>query len=289
MGSTKYRYTPFYDDMAQYPGLAIFHRFSGPWAWILHDGTQEVLEKEKIVNDALAGIQAARGSATILTVTDCLRIHMEGNSDLNGKIRDYKDSIRNYSRDLYLSYKISKLPDPAQYYSNYLKQYQGLFDHGIFGPTGESAEVYQPNPSPDMCAWKTIPDADIFTSYIVDNSEWIEKHIWSRLRRFSKRGKQPHHTPERTYVWYDVIVAFMDTVTCIFVPLLLTVSMFALISIRSIKIRVAIVGVFGLLFSLSVKVMGGHPSRGEVFAATAAFYAVASVFVGTTSANTACN
>ena len=59
--------------------------------------------------------------------------------------------------------------------------------------------------------------------------------------------------------------------------------MFALVSVRPLKARIALVGVFGLVFALSAKVFTGRIRRGEIFAYTAAFFAISSVFVDTTS------
>ena len=79
------------------------------------------------------------------------------------------------------------------------------------------------------------------------------------------------------------ITSSIDFVTCIFVPLLLMAVMFALVSVRPLKARIALVGVFGLVFALSAKIFTGRISRGEIFAYTAAFFAISSVFVGTTN------
>lgn len=75
----------------------------------------------------------------------------------------------------------------------------------------------------------------------------------------------------------------VDFITCIFVPFLLTTAMFALVLIHPLKVRIAMVGIFGLVFSLSAKVVCGKTSRGEIFAYSAAFFAVASVFVSATN------
>jgi hypothetical protein len=82
---------------------------------------------------------------------------------------------------------------------------------------------------------------------------------------------------------YNRIVETVDAITCVFVPLLLTATMFALVEVGRLRVRIAVIGVFGLIFSISVKAIAGHLTRGEVFSATAAFFAVASVFVGSTS------
>jgi xanthosine utilization system XapX-like protein len=59
--------------------------------------------------------------------------------------------------------------------------------------------------------------------------------------------------------------------------------MYSLVYVRPMNARIALVGVFGLVFAVSAKIFTGRISRGEIFAYTAAFFAISSVFVGTTS------
>lgn len=118
----------------------------------------------------------------------------------------------------------------------------------------------------------------------MNHGEWLEKHLFRRVRWLFNRWRDSSHG-NQTSTRHDSIVGMMDYITCVFVPVILTAAMFTLASIKPLMIRIAIVGVFGLLFSLSVKTISGHPTRVEVFAVTAGFFAVASVFVGTTSGN----
>lgn len=151
-----------------------------------------------------------------------------------------------------------------------------------FGFTQEDATVYfGPSERTDTCAWRGLSTNDILTRKFVEWSPWIEKRILERFRRLCRRISRSQRW-DRPDVPYHRVVDIMDTLTCISASLLLTGAMFALVSIDPLLARIGAVGGFGTLFALAVKIMAGNPSRGEVFAATAAFFAVASVFVSNT-------
>lgn len=80
----------------------------------------------------------------------------------------------------------------------------------------------------------------------------------------------------------------MDTMSCLLASVLLAVTVFILSVVSPLKLRIVTIGIAGTLFSLCVKLMAGDPSRSEVFGATAAFYAVTVVFVGSTNDKCAC-
>lgn len=122
----------------------------------------------------------------------------------------------------------------------------------------------------------------MLSTFYINHSDWIEKHVLRRLRDLRNCYRPSPHGTQVTRVRLSTIVRTIDMSTCIFVPLLLTATMFALVSVRPLKVRIALVGVFGLAFSFSSKLISGRISRGEIFAYTAAFFAVASVFVSTT-------
>lgn len=130
----------------------------------------------------------------------------------------------------------------------------------------------------------------MLSTFFINNAEWFQINVINRIKRPFRRqrhlaeGEEPNE-PDEPDIPYDRIVMVVDAVVCIFAPVLLDVEMFALVAIKPLTVRIAIVGVFGVVFALSVKGFAGHLSRGEVFAITAAYFAVASVFVGTTSDN----
>lgn len=108
-----------------------------------------------------------------------------------------------------------------------------------------------------------------------------------RLRRRSK-AKEPEDTQIRTGLRYSLMVAVMDIASCLIASILLVASVVALAWGRSMVVQTAIVAIFGVVFALLLKLMAGKIKRGEVFGATAAFYAVAVVFLVSMSKDCGC-
>lgn len=182
-----------------------------------------------------------------------------------------------------MSQQIMKLPDQPAYATRFLARFGSpTFDHisGCFGLTQEQSKLYLGPPRySDSCAWRGLPNGDKLTKGFIRISPWIEGHVLKHLRAFIP-GKRRTEQRATTGIDHEVVVEIMDYLTCITVSLLLTGALFGLAHIQPLGARIAGIGAFGTLFSLFVKLVTGDASRrAEVFAATAAFFAVASVFV----------
>jgi hypothetical protein len=189
------------------------------------------------------------------------------------------------AKDLCLFSQLFELPEHAPYFNKRLRQYPDLFENGDFGPTDEKgvAEEYQNSASRDFVAVVGADTSEMLINLFANNVDWIEKHILHRVRKWFGRSSQQRD--EERGVELATIIKTIDALTCLFVPLLFTATMFALALTRQLMIRIAVVGAFGLAFTMSAKLIYNRMSRGEIFAFTAAFFAVASVFVSTTENN----
>ena len=181
-----------------------------------------------------------------------------------------------------------KLPHQNGFYARDLATFvsprcKPIFENERFIPTGENAMWYQDTPEGrDTCALKDIPRDDFLTMRFIYLSRWLDNHILARIRKRLRRGKASN-SDAQAYLHLDSIVGIMDTLSCLLASVTLAVTVLILADVRPLKIRIAIVGIAGTLFALCVKLMAGNPSRGEIFGATAAFYAVAAVFLGSTN------
>jgi hypothetical protein len=176
--------------------------------------------------------------------------------------------------------ELFKLPIHAPYFSRRFKGYEELFHNGHFGPTDEqgAAAEYRDAESHDFVAGVGMDRSDILNNLWADNVDWIEKQIFRRVRSWLRLDQQSSDTR----VDLETIIKTIDALTCLFVPLLFTATLFALALIRRLMVRIAVVGALGIAFAVSAKLIYGRISRGDIFAFTAAFFAVASVFVSTT-------
>jgi len=198
---------------------------------------------------------------------------------------------------LCMSEQIMKLPHQDAFHTKHLSEFKlpmfkDIFVNDEFVPTGEDAETYR-NQSrmEDTCAWASLPRTDFLTLRFIHSGKWIEQHILSRLRRFPpfrKPVKPAMQTDRDVRLRHDRIVSVMDTITCLVASALLTASVLALSWLGPLRVRIAIVGAFGTLFALLVKLLGGDVGRAEIFTATAAYFAVAVVFVSSTTVDCGC-
>jgi hypothetical protein len=170
-----------------------------------------------------------------------------------------------------------------------LPDFKPLFDSNEFVPTGEDAATYQDDPDQsDTRAWRTMSHGDFLTKRFRQASPWIDEHILARWR-WLVHGIKPTNVRKTSSKNLSHLVGAMDTLTCLFASLSLALTVVVLALVRPLSIRITLIGIFGTLFALLLKLMAGSPTRGEVFGATAAFYAVAVVFVGSTNNDCACS
>ncbi|KAH8733088.1 hypothetical protein GQ44DRAFT_745303 [Phaeosphaeriaceae sp. PMI808] len=298
-------YSSLYKHIAKYPELGLFRRFGAFWAKKLHDDTSEVLARLEVLNGELQKCPDLDAK----TVLDCpLRFVKEKCSkeypDGDNRYRllltawtEYDRALVRYGKTLCLSEQIMKLPAQNSFYTKLLAgwklpYFKPIFNYDVdeaeFVPTGEKAATYQDNPNKtDTVALKAVPRGDILTTWFLDSSPWINKHIVNRLRSPVHKDR-PNVPLEAVSMRGDFVVGSMDMLSCLLASILLVAAVAALAYVRPLWIRILIIGLLGTFFPLLLKLMSGNPTRGEVFGTTAAFYAVAAVFVGSTGNNCGC-
>lgn len=169
-----------------------------------------------------------------------------------------------------------------------LPGYKPIFENHVFVPTGEDEDTYQGDPDrTDTCAWRSIPRKDLLTTCFIHFSRWLHKSFLVRWRT-PRHGAVWAVPRPPVYMLHGRLVGAMDTISCLFASALLAATIKVLAVVRPLGTRIGVIAVLGTLFALLLKVMAGNPTRGEVFGATAAFYAVAVVFVSSTNNNCAC-
>jgi hypothetical protein len=173
-----------------------------------------------------------------------------------------------------MSQQVMSLPTQNVFTAKQLAEWEMLFESNQFVPTGEEADRYQGHPDQaDTCAWRTIPRGDLLSLIFLYLSRWYATYDWYPWRTPQHDTEQALPKPP-AHVRYGRLVALMDTLSCLFVSALLAVTVKVLAVVRPLNVRIAVIAALGTLFALLLKLMAGNPTRGEVFGATAAFYAV---------------
>jgi hypothetical protein len=192
-------------------------------------------------------------------------------------------------KTLCMSEQIMKLPHQDGFHARDMATFvhpkcRSIIEQGRFMLTGEDAAWYQDTQrGRDTCALRDIPRDDFLTLRFIYLSRWIETRVLARIRKWTKRRSHPEQLDTQAYWQLDSFVGVLDIFSCVLASSILAVTVLILAVVRPLKVRIAIVGIAGTVFALSVKLMAGNPSRGEIFGATAAFYAVAVVFLGSTN------
>lgn len=172
------------------------------------------------------------------------------------------------------------LPEHAPFATRHLRHFgPPVFENGRFGITRELDEFYLgPSNLNDACGW--IAQKDFLTERFGHIAAWIDAHIWRRFfTSKARRAQRESEVDDPPYLPNHLLVGVMDVLTCILVSGLLMGAMFALYRIKSSTTGIGVVGALGVVFSISVKILASQSRRIEVCAATAAFFAVAVVFV----------
>jgi hypothetical protein len=191
-----------------------------------------------------------------------------------------------------MSEQVMKLPCQDPYYTSHLDEFKppgfkDFFVDDVCVLTGEEAKSFKDwTETMDNCAWGGLSNKDFITMRFIRSSKWIEKHILSRLRRCSP-SKKPSDPRIQTDMRHSRIVSVMDTITCLVASILILLSVLVLVWVEPLKTRVVLIGVFGTLFALALRLLAGDITRAGVFAAMAGFYAVEVAFVATTTTTTA--
>ncbi|KAF2467395.1 uncharacterized protein BDR25DRAFT_344812 [Lindgomyces ingoldianus] len=286
MQRIKYRYSALYKEIAAFPALANFQRYTEEWAWILYNDSLDIKQKRKECDDLIADIKGFPRGKQVFTVTDWHPIHPEEeNPMLTEKVHSSTSKLNFKGKDLLLAYEVAQLPSQRNLFAKRFRDYPNLFKDEVFGPTGESEEIYKQVPAhSDTCSLKDIARQDPVTEFFINNLEsmytWVSEYV---LRRGKKLKDNPEMAERDDGVAVATISAIVEVLTCLCVPLYMTITMFLLSCFRSTKVQIAILAPFGTFFVFSLKVMVGPLPRYELFAITAQYLAVLGIFIGASS------
>ncbi|KAF2202876.1 hypothetical protein GQ43DRAFT_470502 [Delitschia confertaspora ATCC 74209] len=268
-----YQYHPFYDYLAEYPEGIKVRRFIGEWAWILNCEVSNIRELEKKCRIAMAESHGFCSGVSPWNPTDWHPLQMGSNAKLKAIIEELQTAIKEYTRDLLQFEQVMRLPSPSPRHMAKLLEAREFFEGGVFGPTGED-EVRYKELGRDSCAVISLPKEEPVTHIAINIIERLSGHRWSRFL-----GIPPHVGNTQTLWGLDLqkLDTVVDYTTYILLDVLLTGALFVLGVVQNAKQRIALIGGFYIPFVLLIKATA-HPRRVEMFAISAAYFAIASVF-----------
>jgi len=296
------RYSVLYGEIVENPELAKFRRHLDLWTWILYNQTGEIDKLRRECDELIKTIGAEIPGWTVRTLLDYHRAYdLHDHPVLRSKIDVLKISVRQYSRfwpilcakdcadggnvgeDLRLATHVASLPHQSDIYARHFAARKTLFEEGLFGPTKEKAAMYTQIPShADTCSFKDgdLDEQDMLTAFVIRHLESVNTYVTRFITRVLRQRSLEDGVASQQYLELDKIQMVANILTGIYVPVFLAICLGILSCIESEKNRIVVLGVLGILLALLMVVCVPVPKRNDMFAITAAFFAVGGIFIG---------
>ncbi|KAI4662057.1 uncharacterized protein J4E78_004848 [Alternaria triticimaculans] len=168
-------------------------------------------------------------------------------------------------------------------YARHFAARKTLFEEGLFGPTKEEAAMYTQVPShADTCSFKDgeLDEQDMLTAFVIRHLESVNTYVTQLITRILRQRTLEEGVAPRQYLELNKIQMVANILTGIYVPVFLAICLGILSCIESEKNRIVVLGVLGILLALLMVVCVPVPKRNDMFAITAAFFAVGGIFIG---------
>jgi len=97
MQGLNHRLSGLYEEFAETPELAKFHRFLGLWSWSLNARIGKIQKLCKEIKKLVAEVQGVPSERSVLEVTDYHQIYDDGDHpELNKKNEELTELLRQY-------------------------------------------------------------------------------------------------------------------------------------------------------------------------------------------------
>jgi hypothetical protein len=98
MQGLNHRLSGWYEEFAETPELAKFHRHLELWSWILNAHSGEIQKLRKDCDKLVAEVQGVATERSVFVVTDYHQIYDDGDHrELKDKIKELTRLLRQYS------------------------------------------------------------------------------------------------------------------------------------------------------------------------------------------------
>jgi hypothetical protein len=291
-------FSNLYTDFVETPELTKFHRYIGPWSWILNNHVAGIEQKLKECHDAIADVHGMARERSVIHVTDyhraydteehpILKIMME---DLRNRIRRYSTSelvtnigahanTSNVGEDLVLAHQLANMSEQDQVFARHFAENDSLFDGGVYGPTKEDADMYRQVPChSDLCSLKGREQEDPGTNFVLKHLKSMYKFYRIVISWVLRRPLPEDTVPE--YVLLSTVRAAMHFLASIHVVLLFSGTLAVLNSLDSDAKRIAVLGCLAFVLLWSLILLIPSLKRNDLFAIAAAYFAVGGIFIG---------
>jgi hypothetical protein len=178
------------------------------------------------------------------------------------------------------------MPNQPKVYARNFAKKKDVFSGGFYVPTREPADIYSQVPSSvRLCVLKgEEEEEDVVTPTVVKLADWV----YIRLRAAINRVPKKHTDPEllhQQYIKKATLRTAMNVLTATFLPTFLAGTLGFLSLLKSDKMRIVVLGILALVLTMSSTLLVPklNSKRSDLYAITAAYFAVGGVYIGTKS------
>ncbi|KAH8652463.1 hypothetical protein BX600DRAFT_95137 [Xylariales sp. PMI_506] len=270
--------------MGTYPEVAIFRRFASLNALnLLHlQAELHILEatlEEQIRNDAASDDYWRRTYDRDWESLSQSTSAKDGNSEQWRLMQQVREKLNEYNQGLVFQHMVANIKSPNMTDIKFLQKWMATPDMGGIQLIGPDSEIWNDNELVELACLRPRL-----------NDSWLSSFVSSKFIRWwhyaigwyfkgpnptSVHGKTVHYPQEQLTRLTMVIGTTIASVLPLFSILVLSL-------VTRIALRLIIIGVFSVLFSLGLGLFTNGRMI-EIFSATSAFAAVQVVFVGSTS------
>ncbi|KAB2573310.1 hypothetical protein DBV05_g8034 [Lasiodiplodia theobromae] len=265
--------------MGDIPETAIFRRFGFLNAQNLLYMQAELVNLEDRLRRVQARDARASGSREWYAKNWFFLGHPEDQEDGDDEqwelVKEIRERLKEYNETIIQQLKITSVDPPGSSDLHYIQRYlvSEDMDNGVL--TGKDSELWGSLENPkeharDLLALLGRHNGDLFSS-------WVAESVADKLTKLQQNGRLSA-TPRLGDITDQKLLRWTFMITSVIASALPILSIAVLYCVRSIKLRLVLIGVFNVVLSC---VLAGFTSakRAEVFGVCAAFSAVCVVFV----------
>jgi hypothetical protein len=178
------------------------------------------------------------------------------------------------------------MPDQSKAYARHFAKKKDVSRGGLYVPTKEPADIYSQVPSHHgLAALRDSEEEDVMTEFLLEHASWVYTRLRKLIDWVLNRHRDEELLPQK-YIRITTLRTKMNIFVAILLPIFLAGTLGGLSRLRSDKMRIVVLGILALVLTMSLIVLVPKLKRSDLWAITAAYFAVGGVFIGAKSTDT---
>jgi hypothetical protein len=180
------------------------------------------------------------------------------------------------------------MPDQSKAYARYFAKQNDVFRDGLYVPTMERADIYSQVPSHRyLCTLRGAEEEDVMTDFLLKLAGSVYRRLHGLVDWVFKRRADEELLHQR-YIRLTTARTTMNVLAATCLPIFLAGTLGMLSRLKSDKMRIVVLGILALVLTMSLIVLVPKLKRSDMYAITAAYFAVGGIFIGAKSTDSRC-